>query len=95
MANIATVFVRAEPTDGDLTAEDLLSAVISQERGSYDVPVWHAARDGFVDLQYGARWSGVSALDCIWERYGDRLRSVWVRFYDDGGDFDAYLIHFS
>jgi hypothetical protein len=88
VANVATIFVRAEPLDAALTADDLLSAVISPERNSYNVPVWHAAVDGFIDLQYGARWSGVPAPEFIWERYGDRLASLWVRYYNDGGEFD-------
>ncbi|MGI5241668.1 hypothetical protein [Dactylosporangium sp. CA-139066] len=91
MANIATVFVRVEPAEDGLTAPDVVAAVVNPDRDSYNVPLWHAERDGFIDIQYGARWSGVPAVDFIWNALGDgdQLGSVWVRYYDEGGDFDV------
>jgi hypothetical protein len=89
MANIATVFVRVQPIDDAITAQDVFDALMSPERGTYHVPLWQREDDGFIDVQYGARWSGVSAVSFLWDAFGDRLGSVWVRFYDDGGDFDV------
>ncbi|WP_433219774.1 hypothetical protein ACQP00_16140 [Dactylosporangium sp. CS-047395] len=87
MANIATVFVRVQPVDGaEVAAEEVLGLLMDPGRGSYHVPVWHRA--GVVDVQYGARWSGVSAVEQIWDGIGERLRSVWVRYLDSGADFD-------
>ncbi|WP_433061210.1 hypothetical protein [Dactylosporangium sp. CS-033363] len=89
MANIASVFVRVQPLAGvEVAADEVLGLLMSPERGSYHVPVWRRAADGVVDLQYGARWSGVSAVEQIWDGIGARLRSVWVRYLDSGDDFD-------
>src|SRR5437762_1642171 len=89
MANIATVFVRVQPVDAAITARDVFDALVGPQRHSYHVPLWQREAGGFIDVQYGERWSGASAVSFLWEALGDRLGSVWVRFYDDGGDFDA------
>ncbi|MFE9323528.1 hypothetical protein ACIHDR_45515 [Nocardia sp. NPDC052278] len=91
MANIATVFVRVESApDAPLwTADDFFRYLLHPHLGTYYVPLWHRVGDGVFDLQYGAKWTGGFAIDQIWAVHGDRLRSVWVRYYDDGGDFDV------
>ncbi|GAA2383425.1 hypothetical protein [Dactylosporangium salmoneum] len=89
MANIATVFVRVEPRPGaEVTPDELFGLLMRPDRGSYNVPLWHRAGGGLVDLQYGARWTGVAAVDTIWDGIGDRLRSVWVRYMDSGAAYD-------
>ena len=93
MANIATVAVAAvvkpDVPRGRVTVRGLIRAMTHYSGSTYHVPVW-----GFDDYprrclytQHGEKWSP-TGVDLAWRRYGEFLDSMWVRWYDDGGDHD-------
>lgn len=97
MANIATVqvaaFVKPGVPRGRVTAHGLVRALTHYGR-TYCVPVW--TYDDYprrcVYVQYGAKWSPTGVND-TWARYHAALDAFWVRWYDDGGDFDTIFRH--
>lgn len=89
VANIASVFVRMNLRDlNDESAEQDVLAELLGERGSYNVPVWSRRVGTTLDVQFGVRWAAGGLAERLWATWSERLTSVWVRWYDDGGDFD-------
>ncbi|MBF6412786.1 hypothetical protein [Nocardia cyriacigeorgica] len=89
MANIATVFVRMnlrDPAD-ELAGQEVLDDVLGSG-GTYHVPTWSRRTDDVLDVQFGAKWGAGGLAEKLWARWSTRVTSVWVRWYDDGGDFD-------
>lgn len=89
MANIATVSLRIIVKAGTEPIEDIevLFALLG-ETSSYNVPIYLAWRDGYLDVQYGVRWSPVAGPYDLFQMIGDRVQHLFVRWYDGGGDFD-------
>ncbi|MBU3060966.1 hypothetical protein KO481_05435 [Nocardia sp. NEAU-G5] len=87
MANISTVFIRAEQNPdgaGDLTPADLLEVLLWRNQGStYNVPLWERISGNLIDLQFGAKWGAGFAVTELRDRFGDQLRSIWARWTDD------------
>jgi hypothetical protein len=99
MANIATVFVRLYLRDGGLPGVsdiEILSALLNGDGGgqwggrSYCVPIvlGYAGGARCIDVQYGARWSPGGSPDGLYGLVGGRIRSLWVRWFDSGADYD-------
>ena len=61
MANIATVSLRIIVKAGTEPIEDIeVLFALFGETSSYNVPIYLAWRDGYLDAQYGVRWSPVA-----------------------------------
>lgn len=94
MANIATVAaeVRVRPgvARGLVTPHGMLRAMTRFFGRSYGVPAWSYDDypRGRIYTQHGEKWSPTGVVGA-WERYGQFLDAVWVRWYDEGGDHDA------
>ncbi|NKY87206.1 hypothetical protein [Nocardia veterana] len=89
MANIASTFVRMDLRDpADVLLEREVLEEILGPPGTYHVPVWSRQDGGTLDLQFGVRWGGEGVADRIWNTFRGRVTSVWVRWYNDGGEFD-------
>jgi hypothetical protein len=98
MANIATVataaIVRRGVPRGRVTPHALLRAMTRFYGRSYCVPAWgyDDYPRGRVYAQHGEKWSPTGVVRA-WERYGQFLEAIWVRWYDDGGDHDAFFAY--
>ena len=64
--------------------------------GSYIVPLWSqdSLSMGVVDIQYGTRAGNFLYLRERWPKLHKYFSSIWVRRYNDAGDFDdIHLLH--
>jgi hypothetical protein len=96
---------RARDADGrpqrDISHLQILGSLLSRHGGSsYCVPIWLDYRHGdhpdwqnnpvWLDIQYGAKWGPAPGPDTLWEhRERHEIAALWVRWFDEGGDFDA------
>lgn len=98
MANIASIatcsIVRAGVGREQVTPRALLRAMTRFKRHSYCVPPWtyDDYPHGRIYVQHGERWSP-SGVAHAWERFGRYLEAIWVRWYDEGGDYDAIFAY--
>ncbi|NEW38638.1 hypothetical protein GV794_16655 [Nocardia cyriacigeorgica] len=89
MANIASVFVRLSLRDSadEMTEQEVLDELLGSH-GTYHVPVWSRRSDATIDAQFGVKWGAAGLAERLWAAWSAHLSTVWVRWYDDGGDFD-------
>jgi hypothetical protein len=99
------VFFREHPRDADgppprEISQSKILAMLMSGGSSYCVPVWLDYRHGdnpvwqenpaWLDVQYGAKWGPAPGPDTLWEhREKNDVAALWVRWFDEGGDFDA------
>jgi hypothetical protein len=100
LANIATIFVRLTPggriheTGGrwpGISEAEILAILLASYHGSsYCVPLWLWSHDGKgLEIQYGAKWGPNAGPVDLWERREEAdIGSIWVRWFDSGGEFD-------
>ena len=100
MANICTTFVRIAwrlAERGGIVDATIAAAALG-EHESYCMPfrLRHldasAAPAGlvaFTDLEYGTRHSPGLGPEDLWSLVAPAADSLWVRWYDDGGDWDV------
>lgn len=94
MANIITAFVRlycyGDWQQAHLSRKGMLKTLSGHFGRSYCVPAWsQRVNSRIIDMQAGFKWSPGSGVSRVWERFGERLEAIWVRYYDEGSDYDV------
>ena len=92
MLNTSTILMRLYLRSNavPLPLNDLIRMVTTPSDAPSAVPLWHETSRvlPYVDLQYGTRAIPRQAVAEIWQRYGDTVHTVWMRYSSPDDDVD-------